>query len=627
MADSIVGRLIYKITGDVSDIKKSLTNTEKQIKKFTRFVQSAAGLFGAAAAFKMLANVVKSFVNEALESEQAELKLASAMKISGQSAAGQVKQLTGLAKALSLVTTYTDEETVAAMTLLTETGNVSAKGMRELIPLVQDMATGLGMDLNSAATAVSKALAGNATGLNRLGVQFKSSKDPVQQFNNIVKALTENFGGMSEAMAKSAGGGLKQITMQFDELKEAVGTRLLQAFKGTISALSSRIKADVVLGMSVSDIGSPEEAKAYLKTLQTELVRVSEAAKIARLAQAGLGRSMVTSNAVMTDQDKRAADLQNKITALTRFMTNWKDVEASMPPVLASTTRSIEEQAKAAKTARDEAAAVTDMILWQLDQETASYQEAEAARIASEEAQQEAHDQAVEHTLENLAEEEEAYRKAADKRKHIEEEAADQIQQIREDTFYFAMDLLSSLGDLQQAKLNHDLAELTAKQKAELASFKGTEAQKLALQEDFEQEKAKLEYDAALKSWRLQLAAAIVSGAKAILSGFQTQPFIPAGILAGAMATVLAGVQLAAIRQAKPVPSFSTGADFTVPAGYPNDSFRMNAETGEHVHIDPAGGGGEPIHVVVNLDGRPILNTVARASRDRRLLIDARSVV
>ena len=37
--------------------------------------------------------------------------------------------------------------------------------------------------------------------------------------------------------------------------------------------------------------------------------------------------------------------------------------------------------------------------------------------------------------------------------------------------------------------------------------------------------------------------------------------------------------------------------------------------------------GGGDTRVIVNLDGRPILDTVAKASRDGRVLIDARAVV
>jgi hypothetical protein len=36
-------------------------------------------------------------------------------------------------------------------------------------------------------------------------------------------------------------------------------------------------------------------------------------------------------------------------------------------------------------------------------------------------------------------------------------------------------------------------------------------------------------------------------------------------------------------------PPFANGADFIVPAGYPNDSFQMRVQSGEHVKVTPAG--------------------------------------
>jgi hypothetical protein len=35
----------------------------------------------------------------------------------------------------------------------------------------------------------------------------------------------------------------------------------------------------------------------------------------------------------------------------------------------------------------------------------------------------------------------------------------------------------------------------------------------------------------------------------------------------------------------------ASGLDFIVPAGFPNDSFPINVQSGEHVSVTPAGGG------------------------------------
>ena len=621
MADSNVGRLIYKITGDLSDIKASLSNAEKQINKFTKFVRSAAGLFGAAAAFKMLAGVVKDLWDAAIESDQAERKLAAAMKISGQASAEHTKQLTGLAKALSLVTTYTDEETIDAMTNLTEVGRVSAKGMRELIPLVQDMATGLGVDLNTASMAVAKAMAGSTAGLGKMGIKIKETSDPIERFNLIVQALGKNFGGMAEAMAKGAAGGLKQITMQFDELKEAAGMRLIQAFKGTISALSSRFKADVVLNMNVSDISSPEEATAFLKTLRVELTRVREAAKVTRLEQAGLGRSMEVSSAVVTDQDKRAADLTNKIEALTRFLRGWKEVEGDLSPVIADTTAALKLQ--------------DDQISKGIENATINQAKMDQDIMAGKQKSLEKSweiDKQVEQGAQNAADSqfkidrsiEEGHAASLDRQAEKEKEFHSTLATLRQDGFDFATGLTSALSSLNQANLDHDLAVLDNQEKERLANFKGTEEEKAAIEKEFDDKRKKLQFDAAMRNWQLQRATALVSVAEAILRGLESLPW-PWNLIPAGMAGILGGVQLAAVEAAKPIPSFSEGGQFTVPPGFPNDSFLMRAQSGEEVNIKPAGAGGGERHYHLIVDGRELAHVTQKQLDNQQILVPRRS--
>jgi hypothetical protein len=95
-----------------------------------------------------------------------------------------------------------------------------------------------------------------------------------------------------------------------------------------------------------------------------------------------------------------------------------------------------------------------------------------------------------------------------------------------------------------------------------------------------------------------------------------------------ASAAIKTAGALAAYAAATGLNSFHSGADFTVPPGYPNDSFPMRVESGEHVSVTPAGqDGGEPLHIVVNLDSQPILDAVTRGSRNRRVLISAAGVI
>lgn len=250
-----------------------IARTEKAVAGLGKLVKSLAATY---ISYRALKDFLVGSIKEALEAEQAFVALGASLRASGQSAEVYTKQLAGLARALSMTTTFAEEETMAAMQSLTQIGRVSAEGMKKVIPVVQDLAAGLGMDLNSAALLVGKAIEGNVGALSRYGIKIKETADPAERFSNIIKALTERFGGMSDAMAKSAGGGLKQIRNEFNELKEAVGTRLLQAFKDTIFGLSSMMKSSTIMKMSLGDIGSKEEAAAYVQVLDNEVKRLQK---------------------------------------------------------------------------------------------------------------------------------------------------------------------------------------------------------------------------------------------------------------------------------------------------------------------------------------------------------------
>jgi hypothetical protein len=159
----------------------------------------------------------------------------------------------------------------------------------------------------------------------------------------------------------------------------------------------------------------------------------------------------------------------------------------------------------------------------------------------------------------------------------------------------------------------------------------------LRLTEEFEDERAQLHYEGAIKAWRLEVGAALVSGAQAILNGLLTKPFIPAGIIAGALAATLAGIQIATIKAQKPLPPLAQGGIVPATAGgqpiIAGEGGMAEAvvpldRIGEFISNLPAATiDGGSTRVIVNLDGQPILDAVAEGTRTRDLVIDSRAVV
>ncbi len=303
-----------------------LAKTQNASAGIASFIKQVAGAYISYRAFKEL---LVSSIKEGLEAERAFIKLGSALRASGQNTEVYTKQLQGLARGLSMTTTFAEEERMEAMHSLTQIGRVSSEGMKQIIPVVQDLAAGLGMDLNSAALLVGKAIEGNVGALSRYGIKIKETSDPAERFSEIIKALTERFGGMSQAMADAASGGLLQIRNEFNELKEAVGTRLLQAFSGTISRLSSFMKSSAIMNMDISEIGRKEEADAYIKVLNKEWNKMFD--DISKFKnQGGIAAALYVGGGAYQKQLKYLNEIATSIKNIREASTKLNEIKAPL---------------------------------------------------------------------------------------------------------------------------------------------------------------------------------------------------------------------------------------------------------------------------------------------------------
>jgi len=154
--------------------------------------------------------------------------------------------------------------------------------------------------------------------------------------------------------------------------------------------------------------------------------------------------------------------------------------------------------------------------------------------------------------------------------------------------------ILGAVGGLYQAQSAAQIAALEERQKKELEVTKLTDKEKEALQKQHEKQKAKIEYEGAMRAWKLQVAAGIADGARAILSALNTKPFVPAGIAAAAVAAAVTGIQLSTLKASKPKLSAETGGRFTVPdnAGSARgDSQNIRVNPGETIDVTPRGEG------------------------------------
>lgn len=664
MADSVVGRLVYRIAGDLSGIEKSLKGAEKKINSFTKFVRSASGLFGVVAAYRALSGVAKDLIASYSGQEKAEAALAAALRMTGGDLEDLMSQYRAFASSVQESTTVGDEQVLALMQQGKSLGITNDK-LKEATQGAIGLSKALGMDIATAMRAVALGFQGNYTLLNRYIPALRGASSEAEKQAVLQKAMAEGF-ELAKAEAATGTGAMLQLQNAIGDLKEQGGKALVDFLEPSIRSLTKfvtetasaiaetqRLKRTaeelsagktvaasdelVLLDKRLKDLEVQRQVQRDMYGEATEGIE-SEIAGIKRRmgALAEAARWEAIGREAKRKGDAEAASRAEEEARRQKELADWVKVlneEYARTPegqreILEAQIAKWDYEFARSKNYRPQIQAILDMLYKQREANGGITQEIkdqiDAMETMAQEAQVDLSAQAS--AVLALAQIKERER---EKELEAERQLQEQMKNLRREAADFLVSIWGQLDSVNQARLGNQLAALDYQHKSELANFTGTQEEKQKLVEEYERERAKLEYEAALRSWKLQVAGGLAAAARAILEAAKNTWPIPA-LPMTALATIMGGVQLAAIRAAKPVPSFSEGADFVVPPGYPNDSYPMLVESGERVRVDPSGGaaaGGEMLHATFILDGRQIAQFVTRATRNRQILVAQRSIV
>ena len=114
------------------------------------------------------------------------------------------------------------------------------------------------------------------------------------------------------------------------------------------------------------------------------------------------------------------------------------------------------------------------------------------------------------------------------------------------------LDAAKEAGDEQAAILIQQQIDEANARAAEIEEEKQAAVDKANIEEEYEERRKQIQYEAAMVQWKLQMAQAVADAAMLALNGFLTKPFIPAGLIAGGVATAQGALQIAAVTMAKP---------------------------------------------------------------------------
>jgi hypothetical protein len=224
--------LKLSILADVDDLKKKLGDADKAVEsnasKISEFGKKAALAFtvAAAAAVAYAGKLAIDGVKSAIEDEQAQLRLASALKTATGATDAQIKATEEYITKTQLATGVADNDLRNAFQRL----SVSTKDVntsQKLLNLALDVAAGSGKDLTTVTSALAKAYDGQETQLARLGIGLSAADLKAMDFNQTQKALSDLYGGAAARNAETFQGRIDRLKQGFDEAKESVGAALL----------------------------------------------------------------------------------------------------------------------------------------------------------------------------------------------------------------------------------------------------------------------------------------------------------------------------------------------------------------------------------------------------------------
>jgi len=291
----------------VVDIQTNTKTAHANVLKY------AAGIGTAVAAVAGLTKSIGDMISAYSKQEDAERKLRAALKATGGQAGMTESELKKLASQLQKTTTFGDEATIAAESLMLTFTKIGRDTFPSAIKAAQDMSTMFGQDLQSSVVQLGTALNDPIQGIGRLrriGISFtKEQQDSIRAFveqNDIISAqkiilqeLHNEFGGVSEAMADTTSGSLKQLKNAMGDLNEIGGEAIASflqpavrwladmATKAADTAKHMREIDEILQDSAKHELTPIEETQRRLKIITDEISKYQDAIEKKAYGQLG----------------------------------------------------------------------------------------------------------------------------------------------------------------------------------------------------------------------------------------------------------------------------------------------------------------------------------------------------
>ena len=228
--------LLLRIVADTSDASKGIKKIQGDVGVLSKIGKIAGGIMVVGAVVEGVQaaiTVVDDLTRAAREDAASQALLADALKqvgLEGYTAAAEK------AATAAMDLGFADEEYRKALGLTARaTGDFAAS--QEILTSAMDLAAAKGIDLETATTAITKAYQGSTGSLSRYGIQLEKGATGTE----VLTALQGKFGTAAETAAGTSEGAWKRLGLQFGEVQEELGAKLLPIIDALASFLIEQV--------------------------------------------------------------------------------------------------------------------------------------------------------------------------------------------------------------------------------------------------------------------------------------------------------------------------------------------------------------------------------------------------
>ena len=339
-------------SGAAREFKKMGNTADRELGKTTKSLDQLSSKLtsigtGALLAGGALAVGLSKFAKEASDAEAQQMKLNNSIKNSESVFAGNGKALRDQASALMKVTVADDDAIASSQSLLVQFGRTEAEVLA-LTPLVVDLSRKMGIDLDAAAKAVGKASDGSSGALKKMGIEVVDLGGNATDTDNVISALSNSVGSFAETEGASYAGQLEIMNNKFGELKESIGSGILDVVNPLLSIGGALGEVNPQIGETAGKVGAIGAAGSLAvgglsilagqaTKLRSVFTTVDMSSGVATRSLNGMGKAaaglgLVAATAVVADfvfgilnAGKTADDTRRAIDELTISVNNTSD--------------------------------------------------------------------------------------------------------------------------------------------------------------------------------------------------------------------------------------------------------------------------------------------------------------